>query len=159
MFKGSDEAQGDERWMREALVEAKSAEAEDEVPIGCVIVWKDRVIGRGHNRVEALQDPTAHAEIIAIGAAAGFLKSRRLAECTMYVNVEPCAMCAGAIVLSRIERLAYGARDPKAGACGSVVNIVEERRLNHQVKVSSGVLEDECGRIVTEYFKRKRTEI
>jgi len=127
-FKGSEvqefKVKSDEYWMREALAEAKKAEEEDEVPVGCVIVWKDRLIGRGRNRVEALQDPTAHAEVIAIGAAAGFLKSRRLGECTLYVNVEPCSMCAGAIVLSRMERLVYGAADPKAGACGSTANIV-----------------------------------
>ena len=148
----------DERWMREALAEAKRAEEGDEVPIGCVVVWKDRVIGRGHNMVEALQDPTAHAEIIAIGAAAGFLKSRRLTDCTMYVNIEPCPMCAGAIVLSRMARLVFGAADPKAGACGSVMNIVENKCLNHQVKITSGTLEQECASIISNYFKKKRSK-
>ena len=149
--------EGDERWMREALAEAKRAEEGDEVPIGCVVVWKDRIIGRGHNMVEALQDPTAHAEIIAIGAAAGFLKSRWLTDCTMYVNIEPCPMCAGAIVLSRMARLVFGAADPKAGACGSVMNIVENKCLNHQVKVTSGTLEQECTSIISKYFKKKRS--
>jgi len=150
--------EGDERWMREALAEAKRAEEGDEVPVGCVVVWKDRIIGRGHNMVEALQDPTAHAEIIAIGAAAGFLKSRRLTDCTMYVNIEPCPMCAGAIVLSRMARLVFGAADPKAGACGSVMNIVENKCLNHQVKVTSGTLEQECTSIISNYFKKKRSK-
>ena len=150
--------EGDERWMREALAEAKRAEEGDEVPIGCVVVWKDRIIGRGHNMVEALQDPTAHAEIITIGAAAGFLKSRRLTDCTMYVNIEPCPMCAGAIVLSRMARLVFGAADPKAGACGSVMNIVENKCLNHQVKITSGTLEQECASIISNYFKKKRSK-
>ena len=148
----------DERWMREALAEARRAEEEDEVPIGCVVVSEDRVIGRGRNMVEALQDPTAHAEIIAIGAAAGFLRSRRLTDCTMYVNIEPCPMCAGAIVLSRMARLVFGAADPKAGACGSVTNIVENKHLNHRVKITSGALKEECASIVSSYFKKKRSK-
>lgn len=153
-----EKARSDEYWMREALAEARKAEEEDEVPVGCVIVWKGRLIGRGHNRVEALQDPTAHAEVIAIGAAAGFLRSRRLGECTMYVNVEPCPMCAGAIVLSRIERLVYGATDPKAGACGSIANIVSNSRLNHQAKVTHGVLGEDCAGIISNYFSKKRSK-
>jgi len=144
--------------MAEALTEARKAEEEDEVPIGCVIVSGDRVIGRGHNRVEALQDPTAHAEVIAIGSAAASLSSRRLTGCTLYVNIEPCPMCAGAVVLSRMSRVVYGAPDPKAGACGSVVDIVRNPSLNHRVLVTEGVLEDDCGRIVRDYFEKKRSK-
>jgi tRNA(adenine34) deaminase len=146
----------DEKWMSEALKEARKAEEEDEVPIGCVIVSGDRVIGRGHNRVEALQDPTAHAEVIAIGSASADISSRRLTGCTLYVNIEPCPMCAGAAVLSRVSRLVYGARDPKAGACGSVVNIAGNRKLNHRLDVTEGVLEEECREIVRSYFEKKR---
>ena len=142
--------------MQAALREAKASEALDEVPIGCVIVHDGLVIGRGHNQVETLQDATAHAEIIAIGAASNALESWRLNECTMYVTLEPCAMCAGAIILSRVGRLVYGARDPKAGACGSVLDVIHERRLNHRVDVTPDVLTDECGAILKEFFARKR---
>jgi tRNA(adenine34) deaminase len=147
----------DEKWMAEALLEARKAEEDDEVPIGCVIVQGDRVIGRGYNRVESLQDPTAHAEVIAIGSAAANLKSRRLTGCTMYVNIEPCPMCAGAIVLSRLSRIVYGARDPKAGACGSVVDIAKHPELNHRVEVEEGVLEEDCRSIIHNYFVKKRS--
>lgn len=146
----------DEKWMTEALAEARKALEQDEVPVGCVIVRGDRVIGRGHNRVEALQDPTAHAEVIAIGCAAGFLNSRRLTGCTLYVNIEPCPMCAGAIVLSRLSRIVYGAPDPKAGACGSVLNVVDNQQLNHRVDVTAGILEKDCSRIMSSYFRTKR---
>ena len=147
----------DEKWITEALLEAKKAEEEDEVPVGCVIVHNDRVIGRGYNRVEALQDPTAHAEVIAIGSAASRLSSRRLTDCTLYVNIEPCPMCAGAIVLSRLNRIVYGARDPKAGACGSVVDVTGHPGLNHRVEVEEGILERDCREIIHNYFVRKRS--
>ncbi len=155
-MKGKNLDKADERWMAEALAEARRALEEDEVPIGCVIIHGTRVVGRGHNRVEALKDPTAHAEIIAIGAATRALGSKWLSECTVYVNVEPCSMCAGALVLSRIDRLVYGAADPKAGACGSVINIADSRSLNHRIEVTSGVMEDESRTIVKSYFRRKR---
>jgi tRNA(adenine34) deaminase len=154
--KDEDLRKVDEKWMAEALAEAKKALEEDEVPIGCVIIHGTRVVGRGHNRVEGLKDPTAHAEIIAIGAAARALGSKWLNECTAYVNIEPCSMCAGALVLSRIDRLVYGVADPKAGACGSVVNIVDNGSLNHRVEVASGVLENESAAIVSNYFRKKR---
>jgi tRNA(adenine34) deaminase len=148
----------DEQGMRAALREAYAAADDDEVPIGCVIVHDGMVIGRGRNQVERLQDATAHAEIVAITAASDALQSWRLNECTMYVTLEPCAMCAGAIILSRVGRLVYGADDPKAGACGSVLDVIHERRLNHRVEITTGVLADECGGVLREFFVRKRRE-
>jgi tRNA(adenine34) deaminase len=145
-----------EKWMRQALAEAKLALKKDEVPVGAVVVYEDKVIGRGHNQVETLKDPTAHAEIIAIGAAAGYLGSWRLSEATLYVTLEPCAMCAGALVLSRVDRLVFGTRDPKAGACGSLFNIVQDPRLNHQLEVISNVLEEECGLLLQTFFEKVR---
>ena len=126
--------------MESALREAEQALKRKEVPIGAVIVHKSRIIGRGYNQIETLQDPTAHAEMIAITAAAGDLGNRRLEECTLYVTLEPCAMCAGAIVLARIPRVVFGATDPKAGACGTLYNIVQDDRLNHRVELEGGVL-------------------
>jgi tRNA(adenine34) deaminase len=148
----------DEQGMRAALREAYAAADDDEVPIGCVIVHDGMVIGRGRNQVERLQDATAHAEIVAITAASDALQSWRLNECTMYVTLEPCAMCAGAIILSRVGRLVYGADDPKAAACGSVLDVIHERRLNHRVEITTGVLADECGGVLREFFVRKRRE-
>jgi len=146
----------DEAGMRGALREARESLARDEVPVGCVVVHDGNVVGRGHNQVESLQDATAHAEVIAIGAASNALGSWRLSECTLYVTLEPCAMCAGAIVLARVGRLVYGAEDPKAGACGSVLDVIGERRLNHRVPVTRGVLEGECGELLRQFFRRKR---
>jgi len=142
--------------MRAALREARESLARDEVPVGCVVVHDGSVVGRGHNQVESLQDATAHAEVVAIGAASNALGSWRLSDCTLYVTLEPCAMCAGAIVLARLGRLVYGAPDPKAGACGSVLDVIGERRLNHRVPVTRGVLEAECGEVLREFFRRKR---
>lgn len=146
----------DEAGMRAALREAHASLAIDEVPVGCVIVHDGMIIGRGHNQVETLQDATAHAEVLAIGAASNALGSWRLSECTLYVTLEPCSMCAGAIVLSRLGRLVYGATDPKAGACGSVLDVVGERRLNHRVPVTHGVLAEECGELLRDFFRKKR---
>ena len=148
----------DERWMRLALKEAERAYEEDEVPVGAVVVYEGRVIGRGHNRTEGLKDPTAHAEILAIGAAANYLDSWRLEGTTLYVTLEPCAMCAGAIVLARVDRLVFGAYDPKAGACGSLMNIVQDPRLNHRVEVRAGVLEEACGSLLKSFFQKLRSE-
>lgn len=148
-----------EKWMRHALAEAQLALKKDEVPVGAVVVYEDKIIGRGHNQVESLNDPTAHAEIIAIGAACNFLNSWRLSDTQLYVTIEPCAMCAGAIVLSRIDRLVYGAKDPKAGACGSLYNIVQDSRLNHQVEIVPYVLEEECGQLLREFFEKVRKKI
>jgi tRNA(adenine34) deaminase len=146
----------DEKWMNQALIEAQLALKKEEVPIGAVVVHEDKIIGRGHNQVESLNDPTAHAEIIAIGAAATCLNSRRLSDASLYVTLEPCAMCAGALVLSRIQRLVYGTKDPKAGACGSLFNIVQDPRLNHQVQVVPGVLGAESNKLLQAFFEKLR---
>ena len=142
--------------MLQAIREAEAALASDDVPVGAVIVHEGHIIGRGHNQTEALQDPTAHAEILAIGAAAGTLGSWRLIDCTLYATIEPCCMCAGAIVWSRLSRLVYGAPDPKAGACGSLYDIVGDSRLNHQVPLSLGVRQEEAGGLMQAFFHMKR---
>jgi len=141
-----------ERWMREALKEARRAEAVGEVPIGCMVVYENVVIGRGFNQTETLQDPTAHAEMIAITAAAEALGSRRLLDCTLYVTLEPCAMCGGAIVLARIPTVVYGAADPKAGAVETLYHLLSDSRLNHICEVVQGVLSTECGAILSDFF-------
>jgi len=147
-----------ERWMREALKEARLAEAKDEVPIGCVVVHNGLVIGRGHNQTESLQDPTAHAEMIAITAAAAALGSRRLLDCTLYATLEPCAMCAGAIVLSRIPVVVYGTADPKAGAVDTLYSLLSDSRLNHTCEVVRGVLSDDCAAILSGFFSSLRQQ-
>jgi tRNA(adenine34) deaminase len=147
-----------EHWMEFALKEAHIALEEDEVPVGAVIVWENKIIGRGHNQIEKLQDPTAHAEMIAITAAAAHLNSRRLENCTLYVTLEPCPMCAGAIVLARLPRLAFGAFDPKAGACSTLYNIVSDGKLNHRVETLSGVLGEKCSEVLKEFFVRVRSK-
>ena len=146
----------DESFMRAAVAEASAALAENEVPIGAVVVHDGRIIGRGHNQRETLIDPTAHAEMIAITAAASHLQSWRLEECTLYVTLEPCAMCAGAMVLARLPRLVFGARDPKAGACVSLYSIPTDERLNHRVMMDQSVLADECGALLQEFFAAQR---
>jgi tRNA(adenine34) deaminase len=148
--------QDDDRWMCEALRIAEAALEHDEVPVGCLIVHDGRIVGRAHNQREMLQDPTAHAEMIAITQAAEALGSWRLTGCTLYVTLEPCAMCAGAMVLARLDRLVYGASDPKAGAVESVFKLLEEPRLNHRIKVTAGVQREECGAILTQFFRKKR---
>ncbi|UCF79865.1 MAG: tRNA adenosine(34) deaminase TadA [Candidatus Eiseniibacteriota bacterium] len=153
-----DSQENDARWMRLALAEAARASEKGEVPVGAVIVREARVIGRGHNQVEALNDPTAHAEIIAIGAAGGFLNSWRLEGATLYVTLEPCAMCAGAVVLARLKRLVFAATDPKAGACGSVLDVTGNPGLNHRVEIDSGVLAGEAGSLLREFFEKKRRD-
>ncbi|MFO7898178.1 MAG: tRNA adenosine(34) deaminase TadA [Planctomycetota bacterium] len=149
----------DETYMTEALRQAALALEDDEVPVGAVIVRDGRVIARAHNQRELLRDPTAHAEMIAITQAAESVGGWRLERCTMYVTLEPCAMCAGAVVLARLPRLVYGAADPKAGAVGSLYDIPRDGRLNHTVQVTAGVLADECGRILSEFFRRKRGRV
>ena len=148
----------DEQGMRAALREAAAAAESDEVPVGCVVVHEGLIVGRGHNQVEQLQDATAHAEILAIGAASESLGSWRLTDCTLYVTLEPCAMCAGAIILARVTRMVFGATDPKAGACGSVLDVIHETRLNHRVQVESGLLAEECGGLLRAFFERRRRE-
>jgi tRNA(adenine34) deaminase len=142
--------------MRLAIAEAEAAIDADEVPIGAVIVHQGRLIAAAHNQRESLHDPTAHAEMIAITQAAEAMGDWRLEDCTLYVTLEPCPMCAGAIVQARIPRLVFGAADPKAGACGSLFSIVTDRRLNHQVEVVSGILELESATILKEFFAQKR---
>ena len=144
--------------MEAALGEAQAAADEGEVPVGAVVVRGGRIIGRGHNRVESTQDPTAHAEILAIGAACQTLKSWRLEDSTLYVTLEPCHMCAGAVVLARIPRLVYGARDPKAGACGSLALVPQDLRLNHRAEIIPGVMAEECGAILEAFFRAKRRD-
>jgi len=146
----------DRKYMEEAFKEAEKALQENEVPIGCVIAFENKIIGRGHNRTETLQDPTAHAEIIAITAAAEFLDSWRLTGSTIYSTIEPCIMCAGALMLARAERLVFGASDPKFGGCGSIMNIVAEKKLNHRISVTEGVLAEKCAGIMQEFFRKKR---
>ena len=142
--------------MKEALKEAEKAAAIGEVPIGAVVVKDGIIIGRGHNKTETAKDPTAHAEMEAIRAASAALGGWRLLGCDMYVTAEPCSMCAGAIVWSRIENLYIGTMDPKAGACGSVFNIVQEDKLNHQVNVTTGILQEECSRLLKDFFRSLR---
>ena len=143
--------------MAMALDEARAAQAEDEVPIGCVIVSLKRgVIGRAHNQRETLKDPTAHAEMIAITQAAQALESWRLEQCVLYVTLEPCPMCAGAIVLARLPMVVYGCSDPKAGACDTLYRITSDPRLNHRAQVIGGVMAEECGRLLSAFFAEKR---
>jgi len=145
-----------ERWMRAALVEAEAAAAEGEVPVGCVVVHEGRIIGRGHNRTEALKDPTAHAEIIAIGAAATALENWRLSGATVYATIEPCLMCTGALTLARPDLVVYGARDPKFGCLGSQYDIACDNRFNHELKVVEGVLATEAGGLLKRFFAERR---
>ena len=146
----------DEHWMRQALKLAQQAADQDEVPVGAIIVHKNKIIASAFNQREQLADPTAHAEMIAITQAASHLNSWRLLECSMFVTLEPCPMCAGAILQSRIPRIVYGALDPKAGAVVSLFQLLNDPRLNHRCETLSGVLADECGKILTEFFDRKR---
>ena len=146
----------DEFFMREALKEAQKAFEADEVPIGAVAVYKNQIIGRGHNRTEQLQDSTAHAEIIAITAAANALGSWRLEKVDVYTTIEPCIMCAGALVLARVKRIFFGARDEKFGGCGSVFNIANEQKLNHQIEVTEGLLKEQAVSLMKEFFEKKR---
>lgn len=143
-------------YMRYALREAERALQINEVPIGCVVVHEDRIIGRGYNQREQLQDPTAHAEMIAITAAANALGSWRLEGARLYVTLEPCPMCAGAIILSRIESVYFGAYDPKAGCCGSLMNLLQDSRFNHRPEVIGGVLGTDCGELLSSFFRNIR---
>ena len=145
-----------DEYMGEAIAQARMAERCGEVPVGAVIVRGGVIVGRGHNLTETLKDPTAHAEVIAIRAAAGALGGWRLPGCSMYVTCEPCAMCAGAMVLARIDRVVIGAADPKSGACGSVLNVIQESRLNHRVEIEAGVMEQECAAMLKEFFRKRR---
>lgn len=144
--------------MKEALKEARKAAEMGEIPVGAVIVKDGEIISRGHNLTETTEDPTAHAEMIAIREAAKLLRGWRLTGCDMYVTMEPCSMCAGALVWSRIEHLYIGADDPKTGACGSVFNIVQDDRLNHQIAVDRGIMAEESSQLVREFFRNLRNK-
>ncbi|MEO0072719.1 MAG: tRNA adenosine(34) deaminase TadA [candidate division WOR-3 bacterium] len=149
----------DEYWMQLALVEAQKAFEEDEVPVGAVVVYNNKIIGQGHNQTEKLRDPTAHAEIIALSAASNYLNNWRLTEALVYVTLEPCVMCTGALILARIKKLVFAAFDPKFGACGSVYNVPLDNKLNHKFQVKSGVLADESRRLLTQFFKKHRKKV
>ena len=146
------------KWMRLALREAEQAFDIKEVPVGAVIMKGSHLIGRGHNQMELLTDPTAHAEIIAITAAASFLEDWRLEECTLYVTKEPCAMCAGAIINSRLEKVVFGCYDEKEGCCGSLYQLCRDPRFKHQLTVKGGIMEDPCTLMIQEFFKKQRTK-
>lgn len=152
-----DVNKGHELWMREAIIEAREAEAITEVPIGAVIVYEGCIIGRGHNLRETSLDPTAHAEMIAIREASQRLGAWRLSGCTLYVTLEPCPMCAGAVVQSRIDRVVFGTTDPKAGCAGTLMNLLQEDRFNHRTEIVEGVLQVECAQLLTSFFRRLRS--
>jgi len=148
----------DQRFMKLAIDQAFIAADNGDVPVGTVIVFEGIVIAKAHNQRQLLNDPTAHAEIIALTQAAEAVGNWRLNGCTIYVTLEPCPMCAGALVMARIDRLVFGCEDPKAGACGSLYNIVQDERLNHSVDITSGVLDTECGQVLSNFFKVRRDE-
>ena len=145
-----------ETWMKQAYREAERAYEEGEVPVGCVIVFQNSVIAKAHNQVEMLKDPTAHAELIAITSAAEYLQSKQLLGCSIYVTLEPCSMCAGAIVLAKLDSIYFGAYDVKSGACGSVINVAENKALNHKCNIYGGIMDRECKEILRSFFEVKR---
>jgi tRNA(adenine34) deaminase len=155
-FPGSAPGPEDEEWMRLALAEAEAAGRLGEVPVGAVVVRDGAVLAAGHNLTHTTNDPAGHAEMLAIRRAAAAAGHWRLLRCTLYVTLEPCAMCAGAIVLARIPRLVFGAPDPKAGMCGSLENLVQDPRLNHRAQLTGGVLADECGALLRDFFRARR---
>lgn len=149
-------ANDDERFMLEALKEAEAASKDGEVPVGAVVVKDGEVIARAHNRIETDMRSSAHAEMLAIEEAEAVLGAKWLSGCTMYVTLEPCSMCAGAMVLSRLNRLVIGASDPKTGACGSLFNIAGSDALNHKIEIKKGVLEEGCSRLLKDFFRARR---
>ena len=155
MISGKKEL--DKHYMREAIKQAQKAFEADEVPVGAILVHKNQVIGRAHNQTRLLKDPTAHAEMLAITQGCEALQSEHLPETTLYVTLEPCAMCVGAMILGRIGRLVFGAREEKTGACGSKLNLMADAKWNHSFKIHEGVLEFESAAILQEFFKKKRT--
>ena len=144
--------------MRAAMEEARAAEAAGEVPVGAICVMDGQVVGRGQNRVLRDVDPTAHAEIVALRAASAAVGNYRLGDCELFITLEPCAMCAGAMVHARLKRLVYGAADPKAGAAGSVLEVLNHPKLNHRMEVTAGVLGEECGQMLREFFQARRAQ-
>ncbi len=155
-ISGSEVAAEDLRWMRRALAQAEAAADRDEVPVGAVLVRPEGLVAEDHNRPRERSDPTAHAEMLVIRRAAEALDDWRLLDHTLYVTLEPCAMCAGAIVLARVPRLVFGARDPKAGFCGSLGNLVQDPRLNHRAEVEEGLLAEESTRLLQRFFRARR---
>ena len=147
----------DEKYMKEAIRQARKAYAIGEVPIGCVIVYKDKIIGRGYNRRMADKNTLSHAELIAIRKASRKMDDWRLEECTMYVTLEPCQMCSGAIVQSRMIRVVVGCMNPKAGCAGSILNLLQMKEFNHQAELTTGVLEEECSQMMKDFFKELRS--
>ena len=143
-------------FMRQAFLLAETAFEKGEIPVGAVVVFENRVIGRGYNQTESLNDPTAHAEMIAISSACATLENKYLTDCTLYVTLEPCPMCAGAIVWSKLKTLVFGAMDEKAGSCGSLFNIANHKQLNHQAEIIQGVMEHDCSYLLKEFFRKKR---
>ncbi len=152
----SDPAEMDKFYMRMAIQEATKAFEKDEVPVGAIIVQQKKVIGRAHNQIKLLKDPTAHAEMLAITQACETSEAERLPESTLYVTLEPCPMCVGAMILARIQRLVFGAREKKTGACGSVVHLLADGKWNHQFRIEEGLLEFESAALLEEFFKKKR---
>ncbi|MFH1061961.1 MAG: tRNA adenosine(34) deaminase TadA [Candidatus Omnitrophota bacterium] len=147
-----------EFYMAAAIKQAEIAAADDEVPVGAVIVHKGNIIARAYNQIERLKDPTAHAEMIAITQATNFLANKWLSECSIYVTIEPCSMCAGALVLARIKEIIYGADDPKTGACGSILNIADNKKLNHCIEITKGILANDCAFLLSDFFQKKRAQ-
>jgi tRNA(adenine34) deaminase len=147
----------DELWMEEAIREARKALAAGEVPVGAIVVLDGSIVGRGHNRNLAHSDPTAHAEVVALRAAGRSIGNHRLLNCEVYATIEPCAMCAGALVHARVRRLVYGATDPKAGAAGSVMQVINHAQANHRMEVHGGVLAARCAELLQEFFRARRT--
>lgn len=148
--------QSHQRFMAQAVMLAEQAFEDGEVPVGAIVVHKNKIVGKGYNQVERLNDPTAHAEMIAISAACDTLGEKYLSECTLYVTLEPCPMCAGGIVWSKLGTVVFGASDAKAGGCGSVFNIVQNNKLNHRAEVIQGILEHDCEYLLTSFFSAKR---
>lgn len=146
-----------QKFMLQAFKLAEEAYEEDEIPVGAVVVRENRIIGRGYNQTERLKDPTAHAEMLAISAACSTIGNKYLEDCTLYVTLEPCPMCAGAIVWSKIKRVVFGATDAKAGSCGTLFNLASNKKLNHQAEIIQGVMEQDCTWILKQFFKKRRT--
>ena len=155
MFNG-DLSSPHNKFMREALKLAETAYMKDEVPVGALIVHNNQIVGKGYNQVEMLGDPTAHAEMLALSAACSTLREKYLSECTLYVTLEPCMMCTGAAVWSKLNRIVFGAMDEKAGSCGTVFNLSSTKKLNHRVEVIHGILEYECSELLKKFFRAKR---
>ena len=148
----------DNQFMQEAIASAKKAELQGEVPVGAVVVYEGKIVATGHNQPIERHDPTAHAEIAALRAAAQVLGNYRLPGCSLYVTLEPCAMCAGAMLHARLARVVYGATDPKTGACGSVINLFAEEKLNHHTAITGGVMAEECGQLLRDFFIKRRAQ-